>query len=499
MSRRTFLGTTAAIAPFTIIPSLTMGCVSGHKAPSDKLNIAIVGPGGRGNSMLSNAKLSENIVALCDVDWKHAKSRFEENPDAKKYWDYRRMFDEMGDSIDAVVVSTPDHTHAIIAAQAMTMGKHVYVEKPLTHSVYESRLLTKLAVKHQVATTMGNQISSMDGVRRVCDWIANGEIGEVERVDAFTDRPIWPQGLNTPKQPQSIPETLDWDLFIGPAKMTPYHEVYHPWNHRGWWEFGTGAFGDMACHILHPVFKALKLGYPTKAQGSSSALLTDCAPVSQKVKLTFPARPQFNTRSVRYPEVEVVWTDGGVLPDYPAGWPDGRIWDANLEGPVIFHGTKDKLICGCYGRNPWLLSGRTPTSPKTQREILPAPEGPPLQEGGRPFRPEIHTLDWLRACKENPANRVEPSSHFAEAGPFNEMVVMGVLAVRLQGLNRELLWDGPNMRFTNIGDNDEIRWLTALGEGMSRTQGPVRNAKATAEELIKRTYREGWSLPPMPA
>jgi len=489
VSRRTFLGTTAtAAAAFTVIPNHALGSVLGHKAPSDKLNVAVVGPGGRANGMLSSASaMGENIVALCDVDWQKAKNQFEQFPNAKKYWDWRKMFDEMGKSIDAVVVGTADHTHCIIAAHAITLGKHVYVEKPLTHSVYESRLLTKLAAKYKVATQMGNQGSSNAGVRQICDWIADGQIGEVTKVECATNRPIWPQGLNTPTQGQWVPDHLNWELFIGPAKMIPYHEAYHPWNWRGWWQFGTGALGDMACHIMHPVFKALKLGYPTKVQGCSSMLLADSAPVSQKVTMTFPARKQFDTQKVKYPEVDVTWTDGGIVMDYPKGWPEDKKWD--VGGPVIFHGTKDKLICGCYGASPWLLSGRTPTSPKTQREVPTAPQG---------VKAETHTVDWLRACKENPATRVETASNFAEAGPFNEMVVMGVLAVRLQGLERVLLWDGPNMKFTNIGANETIRWV-ASAEGRKRNNTEPMNAKATAEELIKHTYRQGWSLPEMPA
>jgi predicted dehydrogenase len=290
MSRRTFIGNTAkAAAVFTIVPSHVVSGL-GHKAPSDKLNIAGIGVGGMGRSNL-RAMESENIVALCDVDWKYAEKCFETFPNAKRYKDWRVMYDEMKDSIDAVVVATADHTHAITTAHAITMGKHVYLQKPLTHSVYESRLLTRLAAWHKVATQMGNQGSSGEGVRNVCEWIWNGEIGEVTKVEAFTDRPIWPQGLNRPARGMWVPETLDWDLFIGPAPMRPYHDMYTPWNWRGWWDFGTGALGDMACHILHPVFLGLKLKYPVKAQGSSTLLLTDCAPNAQMARITFPERP----------------------------------------------------------------------------------------------------------------------------------------------------------------------------------------------------------------
>jgi len=487
VSRRTFLGTTAtAAAAFTVIPNHAMGSVLGHKAPSDKLNIAVVGAGGMGNSNLRAVRPTENIVALCDVDWKYTAKVFEDNPNAKRYWDWRKMYDEMGKSIDAVIVATADHTHAIIAATAMTMGKHVYVQKPLTHTVYESRLLTKLAAKHKVATQMGNQGSSGPGVRQVCDWIFNGEIGEVKRVDTFTNRPIWPQGLNTPRQGMWVPDTLNWDLFTGPAKLVPYHEIYHPWNWRGWWNYGTGALGDMACHIMHPIFKALNLGYPTKVQGTSTNLLVDCAPNAQHVRYTFPERLVPANKKVKFPEVEVNWYDGGIRPVMPKGWPAGKNMD-NEGGAAIFYGTKDTLICGCYGREPWLLSQKTPASPKTQREVTLS-----------------HEMDWVEACKENPETRRKPASDFSEAGPFNEMVVMGVLAVRLQGLFKELEWDGVNMQFKNIGDNDEVTITLSddfkIEDGHPTFNAPKTklNAKAFAQELIQHNYRDGWSLPAMP-
>ncbi|MDD2911859.1 MAG: Gfo/Idh/MocA family oxidoreductase, partial [Petrimonas sp.] len=290
MSRRKFIqaGATAAVG-LTVVPSSVLGKSMGHMAPSDKLNIVGVGVGGMGFANLKNLE-SQNIIGLCDVDWKYSQRVFDYFPKAKKYYDYRKMYDELGKSIDGVVVATADHTHAIVAAEAMTMGKHVYVQKPLTHSVYESRLLTNLAKKYKVATQMGNQGSSGPGVRQVIDWIRDGQIGEVTRVDTFTDRPIWPQGLMTPKKADKVPSTLNWDLFIGPANKRPFNNIYHPWNWRGWWDFGTGALGDMACHILHPVFKGLNLGYPTKVQGSSTMLLTDCAPNAQMVKYVFPSR-----------------------------------------------------------------------------------------------------------------------------------------------------------------------------------------------------------------
>ena len=484
MTRKEFLSTSAiAAAGLTVLPSYVISGL-GHRAPSDKLNVAGVGVGGMGNGLLREVS-DENIVALCDVDWNHAQRTFDQYPNARRYLDWRKMFDEMSSSIDAVVVATSDHTHAIVGAHAMTLGMHAYVEKPLTHTVYESRLLARLAEKYNVATQMGNQGASGEGVNQICEWIWNGEIGEVTKVEAFTDRPLWPQGINPPAEVMPVPSTLNWDLFIGPARMRPYHVAYTPWNFRGWWDFGTGALGDMACHILHPPFQALDLQYPIKVRGSSSPLYWDSCPASEVVHLTYPQRSPVG--KVNMPEVEITWYDGGLKPREPEGWPAGRNMNVG-GGGVIFHGTKDKLICGCYGRDPWLLSGRVPNVPQTLRRI------------------DNHRRDWVRACKESPANRLQTTSNFKESGPFNEMVVMGVLAVRLQGLHKVLDWDGPNMRFTNIDDNETLRMM--IDEHQAVQGGRLRarrnwkddiNARQFAESLVKTEYREGWSLPPMPA
>ncbi|MBO7552836.1 MAG: Gfo/Idh/MocA family oxidoreductase [Bacteroidaceae bacterium] len=493
ISRRNFLRTSAtALAGFTIAPASIFGKSHGFvAAPSDKLNIAAVGIGGMGNSNLRNMESTENIVALCDVDWKYSKDVMARFPNAKKYWDYRKMFDEVGNSFDAVLCATADHTHAIITSDAMTLGKHVYTQKPMTHSVYETRLLTKLANKYKVATQMGNQGSSSEGTDLVCEWIWNGEIGEVTKVECATNRPIWPQGLNAPETVMRVPKTLNWDLFTGPAKMRPFNEVYHPWNWRGWWDYGTGALGDMACHIMQPVVAALKLGYPTQIQGSSTLLLADCAPSSQRVKFTFPARD--NMPKVAMPEVEVYWYDGGIMPDRPEGFPEGKELMPSNGGLCIFHGTKDTLICSCYGQEPWLLSGRVPNAPKVCRRVENA------MNGG-------HEQDWIRACKESPENRVETKSNFNISGPLNEVVVMGVLAVRLQTLNKELTWDGEHMEFTNINPNEEIRIVKKddfkVVDGDPKFNkiytDPV-NAQEFARELIRHNYREGWKLVDMPS
>ena len=459
-------------------------------APSDKLNIAVVGLGGVGITNIKAVYETENIVALCDVDWKYSKPLLDCFFKAKKYKDFRRMFDEMEKDIDAVIVATPDHTHAVIAATAITLCKHVYVQNPLTHSVYESRLLIKLAAKYNVATQMGNQGSSTEDVDWVCEWIWNGEIGEVKKVEAATNRPMWPQGLETPSRVHKIPPTLDWDLFTGPAKMRPFNSAYHPWNWRGWWDFGTGVLGDMGCHILHPAFKALKLGYPVSVEASSSPLLIDSAPRAEHVKLIYPARESMP--KVDLPEVEIHWYDGGFMPDRPAGFPQGRPLMGTGGGLSIFHGTKDTLLCGSYGVRPWLLSGRTPNIPKTIRRVERA------MEGG-------HEMDWVHACKESPENRIKTKSDFSEAGPFNETILMGVLAVRLQALNKILEWDGENMQFTNIGDDEKIKHMISEGfiikEGHpafnARMTEPM-NAKEFAAGLIKHNYRAGWNLPEMP-
>lgn len=489
ISRADFLKASATgLAAMTVVPNNVMGAALGHKAPSDKLNIAGVGVGGRGAGVLKGLE-GENIVALCDTDWKYAKGTFDRYSKAQRFWDWREMYDKIGNQIDAVMCATPDHSHAIVSATAMELGKHVYCEKPLTHSVYESRLLTKMAAHTGVATQMGNQGSSDDGVRLVCDWIWNGEIGEVTRVDTFTDRPIWPQGLMRPTTVDPVPETLNWDLFIGPAKFRPYNQVYQPWNWRGWWDFGTGALGDMACHILHPVFKALQLGYPTKVEGSSTALLTDCAPQAQKVKIVFPARQNKLDQKVKvkFPEVTVNWYDGGLLPERPEGLDPGiNLNDAG--GACIFYGTKDILICGCYGRNPYLVSGRVPKAPSRARKV------------------ELtHYEDWVRACKEDKATRLPSISDFAEAGPFNEMVVMGVLGVRLQSLNKTLEWDGEKMEFTNIGPDETLRIMVEDGFSVvdghptfNKTYTDPINALEFANEMIKHNYRAGWKLPDMP-
>lgn len=497
LNRRKFVKSTAAVAAgISIVPSTVLGKAFGHTAPSDKLNIAGIGIGGMGRNNLRHMN-SENIIALCDVDWDYAGKTFDDYPKAQKFKDWRKMFDEIGKSIDAVVIATPDHSHAGITAHAMTLGKHVYTQKPLTHSVYESRLLTKLAEKYQVATQMGNQGNSGGDIRRVCEWIWAGTIGEVKEVHAWTDRPIWPQGLQRPTELMKTPKTLDWDLFLGSAAERPYNSVYTPWNWRGWWDFGTGALGDMACHVLDPVFWALKLKYPTKVEASSTLLNNESPPHAEIVEYTFPARE--NLPLVGMPEVKVTWYDGGLLPLRPEGLPEGEVLGKDSGGGLLFVGTKGTIMTSYYGMQPTLL----PYS-KMGDFVEPTPSIPRIPGSEEGPWEGAHERDWVRACKELAENRKEASANFQYAGPFNEMVVLGVLAVRLQDLKRSLLWDGENMRFTNISDSDKIKVVTS--DKFSVVDGDPKfdrefaefNANQMSEEMIKHTYRNGWSLPAMP-
>ena len=485
VTRRSFITSTAtAAAGFTILPSHVIAGL-GHTPPGSKLNIAAIGVGGIGYRNLKNME-TENIVALCDVDWDYAgRSSFKAWSLAKQYKDYRVMFDRQKD-IDAVLVATPDHSHALPAMIAMRMGYHVYVQKPLAHTVYESRILAETARTFRVATQMGNQGNSDDGIRKICEWIWAGTIGEVTRVDAWTNRPIWPQGLERPSREQRIPKNLDWDLFIGTAPYRPYNEIYTPWNWRGWWDFGTGALGDMACHILDPVCMALKLEHPSSVQASSTPLFAESAPNAEMVVYEFPRRD--NLPKVAMPGLTVTWYDGGLMPPRPDELLPGETM-GDPDGGCIFYGTRGKIMCGAYARNPRLL-------PSSEMDHFNQPSNsirriPDAMTGG-------HEQDWIRACKESRETRLEASSHFGYSGTLNEIVMLGVLAVRLQSLGRKLFWDGKNMQFTNIGYDDQIKVLTrdrfevVNGDPKFDRNYATLPAAQMAEEWIRHTYRDGW-------
>jgi predicted dehydrogenase len=485
LSRRKFLGiSSSAGAAFTIVPSFAVSGL-GHVAPSDKLNIAAVGVGGIGLRNLQKIT-GQNIVALCDIDWDYAAKAFKAYPAAKVHKDYRLMLENQKD-IDAVMIATPDHTHATIGMASMKAGKHVFIEKPLAHSVYETRMLTEAARENKVATQMGNMGNSNDNIRLICEWIWEGAIGEVTEVHTWTNRPIWPQGLERPTAQMKVPKTLDWDLFLGPAPFRPYHSAYTPWNWRAWWDFGTGALGDMGCHIIDPVFKALNLRYPVSVQASSTQVNTESAPNASRVRYDFPARD--NMPKCAMPPVTVYWYDGGLKPDRPEEMEDGEAL-GNLGGGCVFIGSKGKIVCGLSSNDPKLL-------PAAKFKDYPTPK-PVLRRV--PGNTNGHWDDWVRACKESPENRVPASSNFDYAGPFSETVVMGNLAVRLQDLKKPLLWDGEAMRMTNITDEDAIRVVTSdkftviNGDPRFDTQYLTMPAKAASEEWVKRTYRKGWSL-----
>ena len=411
VSRRKFMGTAVAVSAFTIVPRYVLGGVK-YKAPSEKLNIAGVGVGGMGKSNIKNCR-SENIIALCDVDTAYASGTFKAYPKAKQYVDYREMLDKESD-IDAVVIATPDHTHAVIAMAAIAAGKHVYVQKPLTFTVKEARMLTEAARKAGVATQMGNQGRSGEGVRLITEWINDGAIGDVTEVDAWTNRPIWRQGGPRPEGTPVVPDTMNWDLWIGPAPMRPYNPAYHPKFWRGYWDFGTGALGDMACHIIDPVFMALDLKYPTSFEASRANELNikgiswgsivknpDSYPVACKVHYEFPKRGNM-------PAVTLNWYDGGLLPRRPEGLEDGRRLGDGGSG-LIFHGTKAKIMCGCYGSSPRII-------PETSMRAYKRPEKTIERI------PEGHEQNWIMACKGGR----KACSNFEVSGPLTETVLAGL-------------------------------------------------------------------------
>ena len=450
--RRDMLKSAAGVAAVSVLPRNFFIGAAGN-SPNSKLNIAGVGIGGMGKNNLKRCA-DENIVALCDVDHAYAAKVFEQYPKAKKYVDYRDMFDKQK-HIDAVIIATPDHKHAVIAMAAIKAGKHVYVQKPMAHYVNEARALTEAAREHKVMTQMGNQGRSGDGTRIICEWLWSGVIGNVKEVHAWTNRPVWPQGVEVerPKDTPPVPDTLNWDLWIGPAPMRPYNPVYLPESWRAWWDFGTGSLGDLGCHLLDSVFWGLKLKYPTAVEGCISTYWegfwkkttpkNETYPRSSIVRYTFPAREDM-------PELKLSWYDGGLTPARPDELEEGRRM-GDEDGGVLFIGDKGKLMCGCYGKDPQLIPASVMKDFKQPDPTIPRIPG---GENG-------HEKDWIRACKD----KKPASSNFDYSGPLSEMVLMGNLAVRFP--NQHLLWDGEKMQVTNNKDAD----------------GYVRSA-----------YREGWKL-----
>ncbi len=463
LTRRQFIGGAAvSTTAFLVVPGALLG-LRGATSPNQKLNLAAIGIGGQGGDDLSRME-SENIVALCDVDQNHAAHVFKKYPRAKPFTDYRQMLDQIKE-IDAVVVATPDHHHAFAAMEAIKRGKHVYCEKPLTHSVWEARQLSRAAQEAKVATQMGNQGQASEQTRRLCEYVWAGTIGKVREAHIWTDRPsqglldeYWPQGVAHPKETPPVPATLDWDLWIGPAPMRPYHPAYLPFKWRGWWDFGTGALGDMGCHAMDPVFRALKLGAPTSVQAASTRVNEETYPLGSMITFQFPARPALPQSvnchvkeltgpaagGVEMPPCTVTWYDGGLRPPRPDGLPDGVIMGAN--GRLLLG--ENGFILG----NNLYPESRVKAAGEIARTI-------PRSAG--------HYEEWIESCKGGkPAG-----SNFDWAGPLTESVLLGNVALRFQ-LREELtvcklLWDSPGLKFTNLED---------------------------ANKFLRREYRAGWKL-----
>jgi predicted dehydrogenase len=476
-TRRNFLKTTAtAIAGFYFVPRNVLGG-PGYTAPSDMLRVAGIGVGGMGFNDVKGVNNSgkANIAFLCDVDDRRAAQARKDFPKAKYYKDYREMLEKEHKNIDAVTVSTPDHNHAVQTMAAMQLGKHVYVQKPLTHDIYEARMLTKAAEDYKVVTQMGNQGSSGDGVRQMMEWYNAGLIGEAHTVHCWTDRPVWPQGIPWPENGKPVPAELDWDLWLGTAPKREYVSNLVPFNWRGWWDYGTGALGDMACHIMEPPFRVLGLGYPTEAECSVGTVYVDefkrgffpeSCPPSSSVTLRFAGKD--GKEGIKFH-----WMDGGIQPVRPEELGPNEMMGDGGNG-VIIEGTKGKMMASTYGRNPLLL-------PTSRTQEVNVPKTIPRVKGGDGG----HYAQWVEACIAGHGSKEfeNLSSPFSIAGPLTESVLMGNLAIRSQDIRKPVA--GQEGRYTYPGRNIKLLWD---GENMKVTNFDEAN------QFVKREYREGWSL-----
>ena len=443
VNRRQFLGTTTAAAAFLIVPRYVVAG-SGEEAPSAKLNIAGIGIGGMGANNLTNLE-SQNIVALCDVDLDYAAKTIAKYPNAKVWTDYREMLEKQKD-IDAVLIATPDHTHAVIVMAAIKAGKHVYCQKPLCHDIYEARMLASAAAEAKVATQMGIQGHSGEGLRLICEWIWDGAIGAVREVDAWCALSYYPWGhanwsskwgAARPTDTPPLPDKLNWDLWLGPAPERPYHPAYHPLVWRCWWDFGNGMMGDRGAHTLDSVVSALKLGPPTSIEATSCGLNPETHPLSAIVTFQFPAREGL-------PPVKLTWYEG-TRPPRPPQLEDGHEWPE--EGGMIFKGSKGALMCGVYGDSPRLI-------PETAMQAYKRPPKTLARVKGS------HEMDWVDAAK---AGR-QPGAHFGYSGPLTETCLLGNIAKRVDA---RIEWDAANFKVTNLPD---------------------------ANRYVRAEYRKGWSL-----
>src|SRR5437667_2516602 len=437
ITRRGFVGTAAAAAAFTIVPRHVLA--RGLVAPSDKLRSAAIGCSGKGRSDIEGVAATENIYALCDVDSSMALDAFQKYPRAKRFKDYREMLDKEGKNIDAVTISVPDHSHAAAGTLAMKLGKHAFIQKPLARTLGEVRALEQAAKKYKVATQMGNQGHAREGTRVIRELVEAGAIGTVKEVRFWTNRPWWPQGIDRPLEEFYVPATLDWNLWLGPAAERPYNPAYAPFKWRGWWDFGTGALGDIACHSMDASFWALELGYPTRIEAESTKLFAETAPACSRITYSFAAKGN-------RPPVTVVWRDGSLYPPRPKEIADPAAWPFDTSGQ-LWIGDSGKLIAGIYGENPRLLDDAK------QAEVTahPVPQKYPRTEG-------VYA-EWIGACKGGkPAGSNIPE----HSGPLTEMVLLGNLAVR-----------------------------TAQPIDVNPQTGAVLTT-GIPEEYIKPRYRQGW-------
>lgn len=466
-SRREFIKNAAIASSIFIVPRHVLGGV-GFVAPSDQLNLAAIGAGGKGASDIANASVNgrERVVALCDVDFSgSAKASVERFPKAKRYQDYREMLEKEQD-IDAVTISTPDHVHGPAASFAMERGIHVYVQKPMTHNIREARLLTEMARNNKIVSQMGNQGASNPLLNMVQNWVDSGKLGEISKVQVWTNRPVWPQGFAFPEpEPGKKPDELNWDLWLGPAREIPYTPNLHPFSWRGWWEYGTGALGDVGCHLIDIPFRTLGLKYPTDAECSVGSVFSkmwtpdyhpEGAPASSFITLHFD-----ETTKSKAP-IEMTWSDGGIRPSHPDIIPaDKDIGGANSANGVLIIGSKGIISTNINDSSPlmpklYLNDGTTDFGPETE----------PSEE------PEYgHQRKWVDACKAGFGSDEHKAltSSFDYAGPMTETVLMGNLAIRSYMLRREnskgqmeffgrrkLLWDGENMRITNLEEANQF-------------------------------------------
>jgi predicted dehydrogenase len=438
LSRRDLMGAAAAVAAFHFVPRRVLGA-AGQSSANEKLNIAGIGVGGQGGGDM-NALSSENIVALCDVDEDRAAGTFNKFPNARKYKDFRRMLEKEHKNIDAVMVATPDHCHAPAAIMAMKMGKHVYCEKPMAHTIYEARRMTEVAKEMKVVTQMGQGGHAGEGLRLTYEFIHDGAIGPVREVHVWSDRPgtperpWWPQGVERPTDVVPVPKGLDWDLWLGPARWRPFAKfpngrggeaTYCPFNWRGWWDFGCGAMGDMAVHNADPAFFCLDLDAPTAVEAETSPVNDETLPKWSIITYEFPAKGN-------RPAVKMVWYDGAKMPPRPPELEEGRKLEDN---GILFVGDKGTMVCGGWSGPPRLIPESKMKEYKKPEKTLPRSPG--------------HHKEWIDACKAGKPERA--MAGFWYSGPFTESLLVGNLAVRL---GKRVEWDSKTMRSPNCPEAD---------------------------------------------